>query len=114
MAKLKVVKGFTWSELNEVEARALFETGGVELYQLYDDGSEALIETSIGFESAMARKIPIGIELGKIEIPNAYGVFIMIELARLHGLIEEELELDLTYEKGLKLYNAFLKLLVVI
>jgi hypothetical protein len=109
MAKLKVVKGFTWSELNEVEARALFETNSVELYKLYDDGSDALIEDDADLEITLTRKIPIAIELGKIEIPNAYGVFIMIELARLHGLIEEELELDLTYEKGLKLYNAFLE-----
>jgi hypothetical protein len=47
--------------------------------------------------------------MSNLNVVNGYGIFVMIELARLHGLIEEELELDLTYEKGLKLYNAFLE-----
>jgi hypothetical protein len=47
--------------------------------------------------------------MSNLNVVNGYGIFVMIELARLHGLIEEELELDLNYEKGLKLYNAFLE-----
>jgi hypothetical protein len=109
MANLKVVNGGAWGELKEAEARALFETGSVELYKLYDDGSDALIEDDADLEITLTRKIPIGIELGELGTPDAYGVFIMIELARLHELIENDLELDLTYEEGIELYNAFLK-----
>jgi hypothetical protein len=109
MAKLKVVNGMAYGELKEAEARALFESSQVDIYRLHEDGTEALIDANSRLEDAIAHKGVIAIELGEMIAPSAYGVFIMIELARLYGLIEEELELDLTYEKGLKLYNAFLE-----
>jgi hypothetical protein len=41
--------------------------------------------------------------------PNPYLIFLMIELARIEGVIEKELEYDLTWEKGEDLYAEFNK-----
>jgi len=38
---------------------------------------------------------------------NGYGIFLMIELARCKGIIDEELEYDLTWENGTGLFNEF-------
>ena len=39
---------------------------------------------------------------------NGYGIFLMIELARVNNIIDKELEYDLTWEKGEQLYQEFL------
>jgi len=41
------------------------------------------------------------------ETSNPYGVFLMIEAARIYGLINRDLEYDLTWEKGVELYNQY-------
>ncbi len=38
---------------------------------------------------------------------NGYEIFLMVELARIKGIIPKELEYDLTWEKGIELYNEF-------
>lgn len=38
---------------------------------------------------------------------NGYGIFLMIELARILGVIPKKLEYDLTWEKGEELHNEF-------
>lgn len=38
---------------------------------------------------------------------NPYSIFLMIELARVIGVIDPELEYDLTWESGTKLYEEF-------
>lgn len=38
---------------------------------------------------------------------NGYGIFLMVELARLNGIIDAELEYDLTWEHGTCLYSEF-------
>lgn len=38
---------------------------------------------------------------------DGYGIFLMIELARLAGIIPQELEYDITWEMGNNLYDEF-------
>lgn len=38
---------------------------------------------------------------------NGYNIFLMVEFARLHGIIDPQLEYDLTWEQGQKLYAEF-------
>jgi hypothetical protein len=38
---------------------------------------------------------------------DGYGIFLMIELARLIGLIDQNLEYDLTWEMGENLYKDY-------
>ena len=38
---------------------------------------------------------------------NAYPIFLMIELARVKAVIDTELEHDLTWDRGIELYNEF-------
>ncbi|MFA5790607.1 MAG: hypothetical protein WC976_06075 [Caldisericia bacterium] len=40
---------------------------------------------------------------------SGYGTFLMVELARVIGIIPKKLEYDLTWEKGKKLLAEFLK-----
>ena len=41
--------------------------------------------------------------------PNPYLIFLMIELARISGVIKPDLEYDLTWEKGEDLFAEFTK-----
>lgn len=38
---------------------------------------------------------------------NGYGIFLMIELARIAGIIPKDLEYDLTWERGEELHMEF-------
>ena len=38
---------------------------------------------------------------------NAYGIFLMVEMARIHGAIPKKLEYDLTWETAEKMHNLF-------
>ena len=38
---------------------------------------------------------------------NGYGIYLMIELAKIYGVIEKELEYDLTWEQGQGLHQEF-------
>lgn len=38
---------------------------------------------------------------------NAYPIFLMIELARVLGVIDTKLEYDLIWDRGTELYNEF-------
>ncbi len=40
---------------------------------------------------------------------NGYEIYLMIELAKCHGLIEKDLEYDLAWDEGNKLYVEFTK-----
>ena len=44
-----------------------------------------------------------------IDSDKAYSIYLMIELAKVHGIIPKELEYDLTYKKGEELYEAYEK-----
>lgn len=41
------------------------------------------------------------------ETMNAYGIFLMIELGRLKGIIDKELEYDLMFEQAEGMYKEF-------
>ncbi len=43
----------------------------------------------------------------KANYMDGYGIFLMIELARLIGLIDQNLEYDLTWEMGQNLYKDY-------
>lgn len=38
---------------------------------------------------------------------NGYNIFLMVELARIAGIIPKDLEYDLTWEKGEELFDNF-------
>jgi len=44
-----------------------------------------------------------------IDSDKAYSIYLMIELAKVHGVIPKELEYDLTYKQGEELYEAYEK-----
>ena len=38
---------------------------------------------------------------------RAYSIFLMIELARISGIIKKDMEYDLVWDKGMRLYKRF-------
>ena len=44
-----------------------------------------------------------------IDSDKAYSIYLMIELAKVHGIIPKELEYELTYKQGEELYEAYEK-----
>lgn len=64
---VKVHDGFAWLKVNNRVARAIFNSDYAELYILYPDGSEGLIETEERLNQAMLEGWDIGIELGYVK-----------------------------------------------
>lgn len=56
--------GFVWLVISNEQARQLWEAQVFTLYTLYDDGSEAMIETEEDLENSIQRSATIGIEVG--------------------------------------------------
>jgi len=66
MQVLQANDGFLWADVTPI-AESLWYTGDWELYAIYDDGSEHLIESEQEFESIVKEKTTIAIELCPIE-----------------------------------------------
>jgi len=66
MQVLQANDGFLWADVTPI-AESLWYTGNWELYAIYDDGSEHLIESEQEFESIVKEKTTIAIELCPIE-----------------------------------------------
>jgi hypothetical protein len=66
MRVLKVNDGFLWADITPI-AESLWYTGDWDLYAIYDDGSEHLIESEQELESIVKEKTTIAIELCPIE-----------------------------------------------
>lgn len=66
--KTKVTKKdkFVWLEIAE-KASAIFDSGLFELYALYDDDSESLIESQADIKEANSKGLKIGIGLGFVK-----------------------------------------------
>lgn len=58
--------GFVWLLITPEQARKLWKTDVFTLYRLYDDDSEAEIESDKDLEEAIERGYQIGIEVGFI------------------------------------------------
>ena len=56
--------GFVWLVISSEQARQLWETQVFNLYTLYDDESEGMIETEEDLEDSIRRSSLIGIEVG--------------------------------------------------
>jgi len=68
---MKITKdGFIWKIVTD-QAKELFNNGCFSLYVLYEDESEALIESSESLLSILNSDLQIGIEVGKIEVEQA-------------------------------------------
>lgn len=68
MDGLKITKdGFVWKTVTYEQAKAIWYMELDELYRLYDDDSEAAIETIAGLNDAIKRGIQIGVEVGFIK-----------------------------------------------
>lgn len=66
--KTKVTKdGFVWLIVDKDTATAIYKTGTQELYSLYDDDAEGLIESDEDFERALRSSCPFGVEVGYIK-----------------------------------------------
>ncbi|WP_161781394.1 hypothetical protein [Porphyromonas gulae] len=61
--------GFVWKTISAKAAELLFNAGEEEVYVLYDDDSEGLVDTPERLKEATERGCPFGIEVGKL--PNA-------------------------------------------
>ena len=66
MKVLKANDGFLWADITPV-AESLWYTGDWDLYAIYDDGSEHLIESEQELDSLVKEKTTIAIELCPIE-----------------------------------------------
>jgi hypothetical protein len=66
MKVLKANDGFLWANVTPV-AESLWYTGDWDLYAIYDDGSEHLIESEQELERLVKEKTTIAIELCPIE-----------------------------------------------
>lgn len=65
--KITEKDGFVWKVLAGQEAIAIWETGVFPLYRLYDNDSECEIESDAELYDAIAKGIPIGLEVGFIK-----------------------------------------------
>ncbi len=64
---MKITKdNFVWKLVNN-QAKELFSTGIFEIFALYGDDSESLIETSTQLNEALEQGLDIGIEVGFLE-----------------------------------------------
>jgi hypothetical protein len=66
MKVLKANDGFLWADVTPI-AESLWYTGNFDLYAVYDDGSEHLIESEQELERLVKEKTTIAIELCPIE-----------------------------------------------
>lgn len=66
MKVLKANDGFLWADVTPI-AESLWYTGNFDLYAVYDDGSEHLIESEQELELLVKEKTTIAIELCPIE-----------------------------------------------
>jgi hypothetical protein len=66
MKVLKANDGFLWADVTPV-AESLWYTGDWDLYAIYNDGSEHLIESEQELERLVKEKTTIAIELCPIE-----------------------------------------------
>lgn len=65
MCREIVRNGFNWKIVTD-DAIKLFEDSNLDLYILYNDGSEALIEDKYSLREALGSGLDIGMEIGKI------------------------------------------------
>lgn len=56
--------GFVWLVVDHEQARKLYKADAISLYTLYNDESEALIESEEKLEEAIEKGLEIGIEVG--------------------------------------------------
>lgn len=65
---MKITKdGFVWLTVNSDKATEIWKKAVFNLFILYHDGSEGLIESKIQLANAIACGMQIGIEVGEIE-----------------------------------------------
>jgi hypothetical protein len=62
MRVLKGYDGFLWADVTPI-AESLWYTGDWDLYAIYDDGSEHMIESEQELEALVKEKTTIAIEL---------------------------------------------------
>jgi hypothetical protein len=62
MRVLKANDGFLWADVTSI-AESFWYTGNFDLYAIYDDGSEHLIESEQELELLVKEKTTIAIEL---------------------------------------------------
>ena len=63
--KTKVIRGVVWLIVSH-KAKEIFSSGTFELYLLYPDGTESLVEMIGDIEYAQENGIDIGIEVGSL------------------------------------------------
>lgn len=64
-SNIKIVNGFVWLVVTD-KAEELYFSDLFELYALYDDGSESLIESFEHLTTELDNGIEIGVEVGFI------------------------------------------------
>lgn len=62
----KIVDGFIWMIVTD-KAIQVHTSGLFELYVLYEDGSESLVESNQQIRDAVSKGLDIGIEVGFVE-----------------------------------------------
>lgn len=66
--------GFVWLVVDREQARKLYKADAISLYTLYNDGSEALVESEEKLEESIEKGLQTGIEVGFIpKLPATNG-----------------------------------------
>jgi len=74
-------EGFIWKIVTD-QAKRIFVNGLIELYILYHDGSDGLINNFNELYYALEQGLPVGIKVGKLniqQIPDLTDLFIKKE-----------------------------------
>lgn len=95
MEEIKIIErsdGFQFLVLNNTQIADIFSSDSFELYKLYNDDSEALIETVEDIEEAKQKGIQIGIQIGfkypKIKVSEVIPGDLIKELCANGGLYQ--------------------------
>lgn len=67
----KIVDGFIWLLVTD-KAIQVFTSGLFELYVLYNDGSETLVESNQQIRDAVSNGLDIGIEVGFVDDEDSF------------------------------------------
>lgn len=66
--------GFVWLVVDHEQVRKLYKADAISLYTLYNDGSEALVESEEKLEESIEKGLQTGIEVGFIpKLPATNG-----------------------------------------
>ena len=107
--------GFVWLTVNQEKALHIWQNNVFDLYTLYDDGSESLIETSTQIANTIACGFSFGIEVGQLpkdettkDLEFIKSIYFESEVCMYETLASIPAD-GLTFEEAFELYAEAMK-----